>query len=263
MASKDSAKKVAKAARAGRSAGAGQKREVAFPLAIVVVIALGVGLVVYARDSRDATAAPRLNSVDADGNQIGDHWHDAYGIFNCSTDTFEPPITSTNDPLGIHSHQDGLLHIHPFSSQATGDNARLGVFLDAVAMSVTEDAITLPGGQVLAAGTPCGDDQEPAIVQVWRWDLDAEIEAQVFTDDFADIRFRKNREAFTIALAPAGFEPRQPPTTTGVDSATDVLQAPGELSTTTVVTPSELDATTTTTVAPVDETTSTAAVTDE
>ncbi len=250
MANKDSAKKVAKAARAGSGSVAGAKREVAFPLAIVAVILLGVALVVYARDARDATAAPRLS----------DHWHDAYGVYDCSTEGFLPTFALTTDPLGIHSHDDGLIHIHPFSSQAAGENAKVGVFLDAVGVQMSEDALVLPDGTTLAAGTDCGG--EPAIIQIWRWDLDADLEPQVITGDFNDVRFRKDREAYTFALAPEGFEPVQPPTVAGVDSASDVIDPEGDSTTTTIAgetTTAVTDGDTTTTVESADETTTTAA----
>ncbi len=245
MANKDSAKKVAKAARAGSGSVAGAKREVAFPLAIVAVILLGVGLVVYARDARDATAAPRLS----------DHWHDAYGIYDCTTEGFLPNFAVQTDPLGIHSHDDGLIHIHPFSSQAAGENAKVGIFLDAIGAQMSEDAIVFPDGTTLAAGTDCGG--EPAIVQMWRWDLDADLEPQVITSDFHDVRFRKDREAYTFALAPEGFEPVQPPTVAGVDSASDVIDPLGDSTTTTVAGEPIGDPTSTTT-ADAGETTTTA-----
>lgn len=256
MAKKSSASKVARAQRAGRSGGGGgggRRRELAFPAAVAAIIVLGVLLVAYARGERDAVANPTLE----------DHWHSAYGVYDCESDSFLAPFENQEDPFGIHSHGDGLIHIHPFSSQVTGDSARMGVFLDAVGATVTTDAIVLPDGSELTAGTEC--DGEPAIVQVWRWDLDAsDGDAEVITDDFDDIRFRKDREAYTIALAPEGAEPVQPPTVSGVDQASDEIESTGVPATTapagvTTTAAADGEATTTTAAADGEATTTTAA----
>ena len=50
-----------------------------------------------------------------------DHWHAAYGMYVC--DHFLPPVTDAKeDVLGIHTHGEGVIHIHPFSAAASGDN---------------------------------------------------------------------------------------------------------------------------------------------
>ena len=51
-----------------------------------------------------------------------------------------------DDPLGIHTHEDGLIHIHPFLAGAAGKAATLGKFFDQVGVKVTDSAITLPPG---------------------------------------------------------------------------------------------------------------------
>jgi len=75
MARGDSGRKVARAARAGATGGTGERRALGFPLALALVVILGVALVAFARSGREATAAPRL----------GDHWHTAYDIYVCDT----------------------------------------------------------------------------------------------------------------------------------------------------------------------------------
>ena len=52
-----------------------------------------------------------------------DHWHAAYGVYLC--DDFAPPITDERDPKGIHTHGDGIIHIHPFVRSSPGKNATL------------------------------------------------------------------------------------------------------------------------------------------
>ena len=131
MAKASSSKKVQRAARAAASSrGTGETRERGFPILVAVVVLLGIGLVFAARGSRDEAVAPFLS----------DHWHSAYEVYDCGTSL--PPIVNETDPDGIHTHGDGLLHIHPFNSSATGTDARLGVFFSASGLDANESTIS-------------------------------------------------------------------------------------------------------------------------
>lgn len=173
-----------------------------FPLTVALVMLLGVVLVVLARQSREAPAAPRVGQ---------DHWHSAYGVYDCVSGGFLSPFTSQYDPHGIHSHQDGVIHIHPFNSSAAGEKARLGVFLESMGAFVDVDEISGPGIGVLEAGADCNG--EPSVIRVARFDL-ADVTAGPvveYTDDFDEIVLLSDGEAFTIARAPAGAELPPPP----------------------------------------------------
>jgi len=212
VAKPSSSKKVQRAARAAAaSKGARERREIAFPLALAVVVILGVALVVFARSSRTPAAAPRV------GN---DHWHSAYGIYDC--DRFLPAFTSAADPDGIHSHQDGVVHIHPWNSSAAGDRADLDVFFEAMGARVTDDEISGPGIGVLEAGSDCNG--EPTVIRAVRFtrvdpaaidaaDTLSEIyeATDTYSDDFGDVRLLGDLEAFTFARVPAGADIPPPP----------------------------------------------------
>ena len=147
MARGDSARKVGRAARAGATGGSGgERRRIAFPLAMAVVVVLGVLLVGWARNNREATSAPRL----------GDHWHSVYDIYSCvdlDTYLYPPKIVVERDPDGIHTHGDGLIHIHPFSANTTGDDAQLGKFFEAFGGYISDSAIKLDTGEIIEEGT--------------------------------------------------------------------------------------------------------------
>ncbi len=204
MGKASSSKKVARAARAGQSSGSSEKRDLGFPVAMAMVVILGVLLVTYARSTRDASAeAPTLQ----------DHWHSAYAVYDCRTESFLPSFTSDYDPRGIHSHSDGLLHIHPFSSAVTGDGATLDVFFDAMLVDLDDDdtKMVLPSGTELANGADCGGEE--AVLQVARYDAN-NIEAgpsEIVSSSIGDFIFEGNREAYTIALAPLGADIPPPP----------------------------------------------------
>lgn len=200
MGKASSSKKVQRAARAAASSrGASERRELGFPLTILVVVVLGLVLVFAARNSRAEKAAPRVGA---------DHWHAAYAIYDC--DSVLPAFQSDFDPDGIHSHADGVIHIHPFNSGSAGDNAQMSVFLEAMGATVSEDRITGPGIE-LQAGSDCNG--EPTVIRVARFDA-TDLDAgptEVYSEDFGDILFLENLEAFTVARLPAGAEIPPPP----------------------------------------------------
>ncbi len=203
MARGDTARKVARAAKVGGAGGSsGEHRRVGFPVAMALVVILGVLLVGWARSNREATSAPRL----------GDHWHSVYDISSCVGQgnwTSRPKIIVERDPDGIHTHGDGLIHIHPFNSRATGKRAQLGKFFEAFGGYISDSAIKLDTGEVIEEGFDCGG--QPAVLTVARFDAqDREREPQLYTEDLAGIRFLKNLEAFTIAFVPAGEIPPPP-----------------------------------------------------
>jgi hypothetical protein len=73
MGKASSAKKVARAARAGGSRRSGQRRALGFPIAVFVVVGLGLSLVAVARSERITNAEPK----------VGDHIHAAYSTYTC------------------------------------------------------------------------------------------------------------------------------------------------------------------------------------
>lgn len=199
MARGDSASKVARAARAGASVGTGERRKLGFPAALVLVVLLGGLLVFWARTDREATSAPR----------VGDHWHSAYDVYVC--DSFRSKIVLETDPNGIHTHGDGIIHIHPFNKLASGRDATLGEYFEAFGGFIDDGSMLLDTGELVVEGADCNG--EPGVLKVARFDADdLEREPELITEDLAGVRFLKNREAFTIAVVPAGVEPPRPRT---------------------------------------------------
>jgi hypothetical protein len=196
-----SSKKVARASKAGGRAKVRSQQGRLFPIVLGVVLVLGVSLLVYGRSqtqSASAATPPRAGL---------DHWHSAYGFYTC--DKFQPPITDTTDPLGIHTHGDGLIHIHPSSSQSSGKNATLGVFFDAVGVKMSDTKLELPGGQgTYENGKDCNGKPANLRVAVWK---DLNGDPQIYTADFNNIRFTQDLTAITIAWVPDDATIPQPP----------------------------------------------------
>ena len=230
MGKASSAKKVARAARAGSGARTTERgsRVALFPVIIVVIVVLGAALLFYAVNQRQDERA----AAEGDHPTIQEHWHAAYGVRICAdadgerTGGFQAPFSSQNDPQGIHTHDDGVIHIHPFGSGSAGDNAQMGIFFDAMGVTINDDTIDLGGDVKVTEGEDtCGADEKPAIVQVARWENAREtegVEPEIITENIEDIHFDNDSEAYTIAFAPEGANIPPPPTIPNLDQLTDV-----------------------------------------
>lgn len=206
MGKASSAKKVARAARAGGKT-TGQRRNLGFPAAIVAIVVLGVGLIAFARQNQPGGGSPAL----------GEHWHAAYGVYVC--DRWVANFSDKGaDTLGIHTHDDGLIHIHPFLAGAAGSSATLGKFFDQVGMKVSDSSITLPPGDQFGertyknGETKCGDEDGRVIMAYWEDAQSASGEPDdVRTSNIGGEHFDADLGAFTIAFLPEGEDTIPPP----------------------------------------------------
>lgn len=221
MGKASSSKKVARAARAGGNVRTSRDRKWGFPAAIAGIVVAGTLLVFLVRADEVSQAAepPRLAK---------DHWHAAYGVYLC--DTFGPPLTdSLGDEYGIHTHEDGLIHIHPTTGQASGSNATFGRFAEEVDVEFGDDSFTLPTGETYATGDDCNGEE--AVVRVLKWPSgEFEGEPEIISSDFGGIRFTGDGEAYTIFFGPESAldDPSAllPPSLAGINQVSDL--APGE-----------------------------------
>lgn len=118
-----------------------------------------------------------------EGPSLDDHWHVPYGINICGEwiqlDGDLEEISETGQPSndnylanGIHSHGDGLIHIHPFSSAGTGDNATIGTFLTNYGVELTDETLRLPANQADGVelsefANECDDQDSSLAIVVW------------------------------------------------------------------------------------------------
>jgi hypothetical protein len=211
MGKASSAKKVARAARAGGNQKSNQRR-VMFPLAIGGIVVVGVLLILVARSgfSPDAEASPKP----------GEHWHAAYGFYVC--DAFQPPVTDAiEDRTGIHTHGDGIIHIHPFTNAYAGKNATMSAWGQTVDIQFGSNSWTLPDGTKYSNGYDCSG--QPAQLSVYKWSADDPSAApQVFTSNFGDIKLDADRSVFTFAVVPDGTEVPKPDSVPTLDNLSDV-----------------------------------------
>ena len=232
MGKASSSKKVARAAHTGGGRTRRGSTSWLWPSLMALVVILGTTGVVFSREQRQPdTSRPLAGGV---GRQ-GDHWHAAIGFYVCGA--FMPDIVEAADPLGIHTHADGIVHIHPFASRAAGKNAKLSLFLDTVKVDVSSSKLDLPGQDAKKNGDEC--DGRGATVQVKTWpNRDPATEGVVYVGDPGDIRLEDN-QLITVAFVPEGTDIPRPQSEPTLDNLSDLetTPVPDELTSTTTTPP--------------------------
>ena len=214
MGKSSSAKKVARAARAGGTTKNGPKRNLLFPIGIAAVVIVGVLLVGFARTSgtKAAAASPA----------VGEHFHAAYGIYVC--DKFLEPLKDTGaDTLGIHTHGDGVIHIHPFGSAAAGANATLKTWGKTDGLSFSNNGFTV-GGTTYDNGYDCNG--QPATVKLYVWNADDTTSPpEIVTSNIGNFKLNRDRMAIVLAVVPDGVDVPRPTSIPELDKLSDVAGA--------------------------------------
>ena len=206
MATSSSARKVAKLASRGKGKKVRFSSGTTFPAVITIVCLLMIGLVVYAKASvpGEETGHP----------QAGEEWVASYAFRVCDEEftltgtpaeltkdasTGNPDSLSAGD---VASSSDGIIHYHPQTGGATGRRAKLGVFLDAYKVKLSNTKLSVPQEQVGAGataqwdvddgafvGTPCEGEDAVIKVRVWNDYTSGEFEDKV--TDFRNVRIKK------------------------------------------------------------------------
>ncbi len=222
MGKASSSKKVARLAQKGKGRKVRFQGGTLFPALVVALAVAGTALIIYSRES-----IPNLNTPPT----VEDHWHASYGFYACGE--WLPDLAgnkeeqSTNGQLvnnefrrtGIHSHEDGVIHWHPFSSESTGRNAKFGVFLDVYGVKLGSDKLEMPedqGSEVYEEGTTKCTDKDGKSVDgelvVYAFNAyDTPTDFTTYITDFSDVRLKQDGMAFTVVFAPAGENPGLPP----------------------------------------------------
>lgn len=222
MGKASSAKKIARLAEKDKGRKVRFQGGSVFPAVVLAVALVGTGLIVYSRASiPDTNVAPTIN----------DHWHISYGFYVC--DDWLPDLQGNkeerdslgnfvNDEFrrtGVHSHDDGVIHWHPYTSAATGRNAKLGVFLDVYGVELTDTKLAFPedqGGKVFEEGvdtcTVDGTEVDAQLsVIVWKQYNEPTSDTTYITN-FRNIRIDRDGMAVAVVFAPEGTNPGLPPT---------------------------------------------------
>lgn len=243
MGKASSSKKVQRAAKAAGRPGA--KKNYGWPLTIGAVVLLGVLLIVLTVSTNDDS--------EPGSPTVGEHWHAAYGIYDC--DTFLPPQSDEGeDREGIHTHEDGLMHIHPFLTRVSGKGANLAAFGRQIGMEVGDDSFTVDGGLEREDGDEC--DGEPGEVQLVTWDSPNDEKPSIRRTNLAEYA-PPDGSIWVLAFVPEGTEVPKPPSEVNLQDPTAAEEGRAP------VTEQQQGTTTTTAVARDDASTTTSAPADD
>jgi hypothetical protein len=220
VANSSSTKKAAKLAQKGSGRTVRFQGGTLFPLAVAIVLVVGLGLIVYGRQT--------VPSADASPPTINDHWHAAYG-FNICGEWYQlaGDLEDRNSQgqyiytnflrTGIHSHDDGVIHWHPNTSRAVGSNAVLGVFLEAYNVELEDDRLTFPPENVLGftdeyieGETQCDGEDATLSVRVWDSFTDTDAGSR-YIANMDRIRVEQDGMVFGIFFGPDDMDQSMPP----------------------------------------------------
>jgi len=138
--------------------------------------------------------------------EVGDHVHAALGITVCGIPVENAPSfefqEGTETKAGLHSHGDGLIHIHPFTEDESGENATVGRFMEYGGWEIDQDRLSLWDGLEVTSGDPCPDGREATI----RWSVNGEEQDGNPADYKPD-----DQDVIAIAFLPEGEAIPGPP----------------------------------------------------
>jgi len=227
-----STKKAAKLAEKGPGQRVRFQGGVVFPLAVAIVIVVFTAVVVYARAT--------VPAADSSPPTINDHWHAAYGFYLCdgwvqlngNLEERDSQGQFTNVDFvrtGIHSHDDGVIHWHPYTSRATGRNAQLGVFLDTYDVELTDDAIRFPSlssfgpnpnhldeapsellEEYLEGETQCDGEDAEVTTKAWGSFTDTDGGTR-YISNMGNIRVENDGMVFAVYFTPDDADQPMPP----------------------------------------------------
>ncbi len=174
----------------------------------IVVVLLGLGLVAWSvsENKGEEVAAPA----------VGDHWHAYLGVNVCgqwlpTSPEFHQRASESGLQAGLHSHGDGLMHLHPFSSDEAGTNATVGRFVDYGGWSLSASSMTLWDGSEHDNGQSCEEGaDEPAEVQWTVGHYGKPWTGKPRAGNPADYK-PKNADIVAVYFLPKGEELTEPP----------------------------------------------------
>jgi hypothetical protein len=120
----------------------GARREVTQVLIslTIVLILLIIGTFIWAATT--SSSGESNENAGLVNPQIGEsHWHAPYAVYF----GLERQENSPTWESGVHTHGDGIIHIHPFTSAEEGSGAALTKFFEYGGGVLTEDEIRIPG----------------------------------------------------------------------------------------------------------------------
>lgn len=128
-----------RAVKPARQQRSGLSRYLWIGLAVLAVVVFVILLV----------AAPRQPR----GAPVGAHWHARYSLVLCGQPHPQFPFT----PGNVHTHGDGVIHIHPVTPAEADNNANLQRFFQSAGVTFARARIVFADGKAFRNGDRCPD----------------------------------------------------------------------------------------------------------
>ncbi len=165
-----------------------------------------------------------ISQSDAKSPKFPEHWHAAFGVNICGTwltpeaPEFHNDADSPSIQAGIHSHGDGLIHIHPFVSAESGDRATVGKFLGYGGWEASEGSFTLWDGAEHKTGDDCNGEEGQV-----RWSVNGDEKSGSISSYHP-----QDGDIIALALLPEGEDIGVPPSAAALAAPSDLTTAPPE-----------------------------------
>ena len=142
-----------------------------YGLTAIVVIA-GIALIAYTQATKPPAVGPFLSDP-SNPTKKDTHWHAALGVYDCDhwmgdrtgsgiwmwpAATPEGSPARASDPdlyAGLHSHDDGVIHMEPAVSEEAGRNATVGLYFQFGGWKLSQTGFSFLGTTV-KNGDKCG-----------------------------------------------------------------------------------------------------------
>jgi hypothetical protein len=211
MASKESARKVARAQASGRGRRVRRELPLGYYSVLALVVVLGVATVGYSKYELDH---PSLASSQANQPTVGTVWHVAIGFDACGH--YEPVLAKTSlAKTGVISLGNGVLTVAPKTKAETGAGANLSLLPKAVSgLELLHNGFRLPGKAAVLASAGCHGKPASFGIYVWPSLLASK---PTLAKVPSSVRFA-NDEVIAVAVLPKGTTPSQPPTAANLAS---------------------------------------------
>src|SRR5688500_17654352 len=185
---------MGKASRKKRPIQAKARRSnMGFTIVVTAIVVLGVAGIALSRGGGDGTS-------DDTPPTLQDHWHSAYAVNICGV--VQPNMPQPSRLLGIHTHNDGLIHIEPqvtLSALDRGKNATLARYAESMpGMKLSSSEIQVPGGKLMKNGDLC--DKDAGTLTIRQWENAGSDEFKDFTNP-KDVKITDGG-AITMAFLP-------------------------------------------------------------
>jgi hypothetical protein len=220
-----------------------------------IVVIIGIAGVVYARASAPAAVGPFL--ANGDPTQQNTHWHAALGVYDCdhwmgdtpgsgiwnwpNANTQGQPSRAANPSVyaGLHSHDDGIIHMEPAVSEEAGKNATVGKYFEFGGWKLSDTGYTFLGTTV-KNGDKCATGGAGTLQwSLARWDgTTGKQKYTVMTGNPAKHKLLQG-DIVVIAFLPQGKSITSlgdPPSLKNLPNAAGVETAPGATAPTTLPT---------------------------